>query len=105
MNDTTPEQTKQSWWRRLSSGLKRTSSSLGTAVAALDQRPIGLGNLAMLEQQPERGRRLAMAPQDEATGRILVEPVGEDRWPWQPEAQCIEGGFEVGAALGAAMYR
>ena len=35
MNDTTPEQTKQSWWRRLSSGLKRTSSSLGTAVADL----------------------------------------------------------------------
>lgn len=26
---------KQSWWRRLSSGLKRTSSSLGTAVADL----------------------------------------------------------------------
>src|SRR6201996_4221393 len=35
MNDTTPEPTKQSWWRRLSSGLKRTSSSLGTAVASL----------------------------------------------------------------------
>src|SRR5258708_5857826 len=35
MNDTTPEKTKQSWWRRLSSGLKRTSSSLGTAVADL----------------------------------------------------------------------
>src|ERR1700758_3485027 len=35
MNDTTPEPTKQSWWRRLSSGLKRTSSSLGPAVAAL----------------------------------------------------------------------
>jgi fused signal recognition particle receptor len=29
------ETTKQSWWRRLSSGLKRTSSSLGTAVADL----------------------------------------------------------------------
>src|SRR5438270_12251806 len=27
------ETTKQSWWRRLSSGLKRTSSSLSTAVA------------------------------------------------------------------------
>src|ERR1700759_2924620 len=26
---------KLSWWRRLSSGLKRTSSSLGTAVAGL----------------------------------------------------------------------
>ncbi len=34
MNDT-PEQPKLSWWRRLSSGLKRTSSSLGTAVADL----------------------------------------------------------------------
>jgi len=31
MNDTP----KLSWWRRLSGGLKRTSSSLGTAVAAL----------------------------------------------------------------------
>jgi len=34
MNDT-PENTKLSWWRRLSSGLKRTSSALGTAVADL----------------------------------------------------------------------
>jgi fused signal recognition particle receptor len=34
MNDTT-ETTKLSWWRRLSSGLKRTSSSLGSAVADL----------------------------------------------------------------------
>src|SRR5580704_6652361 len=31
----TEEAPKQSWWRRLSSGLKRTSSSLGTAVADL----------------------------------------------------------------------
>ncbi len=35
MNDTPPEKTKLSWWRRLSGGLKRTSSSLGTAVADL----------------------------------------------------------------------
>src|ERR1700676_4204245 len=34
MSDT-PEKTKLSWWRRLSGGLKRTSSSLGTAVADL----------------------------------------------------------------------
>src|ERR1700712_4588734 len=33
MSDTTTP--KLSWWRRLSSGLKRTSSSLGTAVADL----------------------------------------------------------------------
>src|ERR1700727_870189 len=35
MNDTTPETTKLSWWRRLSGGLKRTSNSLSTAVADL----------------------------------------------------------------------
>src|ERR1700753_1258891 len=34
MNDTT-DAPKQSWWRRLSSGLKRTSSSIGNAVADL----------------------------------------------------------------------
>jgi fused signal recognition particle receptor len=34
MNDTT-DAPKSSWWRRLSSGLKRTSNSLGTAVADL----------------------------------------------------------------------
>src|SRR5215207_4900716 len=35
MSDTVPGTPKLSWWRRLSSGLKRTSSSLGTAVADL----------------------------------------------------------------------
>src|ERR1700694_1267882 len=35
MSDTTPGTPKLSWWRRLSSGLKRNSSSLGTAVADL----------------------------------------------------------------------
>src|SRR5476651_2397170 len=35
MSDTTPEKTKLSWWRRLSGGLKRTSTSLGSAVADL----------------------------------------------------------------------
>jgi fused signal recognition particle receptor len=35
MQDSVEEQPKQSWWRRLSSGLKRTSTSLGNAVADL----------------------------------------------------------------------
>src|SRR3954467_13944844 len=34
MTDST-EQPKQSWWQRLSGGLKRTSNSLGSAVAGL----------------------------------------------------------------------
>src|ERR1700757_4980710 len=35
MNDTTQDTPKLGWWRRLSGGLKRTSSSLGSAVADL----------------------------------------------------------------------
>src|ERR1700749_588524 len=35
MNDTTAEPLKKSWWQRLTSGLKRTSGALGTAVADL----------------------------------------------------------------------
>ncbi|HEX7882661.1 MAG TPA: signal recognition particle-docking protein FtsY [Afipia sp.] len=35
MTDNPQDQPKQSWWKRLSAGLKRTSSSLGTAVADL----------------------------------------------------------------------
>ncbi len=35
MNDTTTDAPKLNWWRRLSGGLKRTSSSLGSAVADL----------------------------------------------------------------------
>jgi fused signal recognition particle receptor len=50
MNDTTAENTKQSWWRRLSSGLKRTSSSLGTAVADLvTKRKLDRGMLDDIE--------------------------------------------------------
>ena len=35
MSDSPQDQPKQSWWKRLSAGLKRTSSSIGGAVAAL----------------------------------------------------------------------
>ena len=43
--------------------------------AALDHGPIGLRDLAVLEQQPERGGRLAVTPQDQAAGGVLVQPV------------------------------
>ncbi|HMK78226.1 MAG TPA: signal recognition particle-docking protein FtsY [Xanthobacteraceae bacterium] len=35
MNDTPKDTTKQSWWRRLSGGLKRTSTSIGAAISDL----------------------------------------------------------------------
>src|SRR4029078_3697486 len=50
MSDTTPGTPKLSWWRRLSSGLKRTSSSLGSAVADLvTKRKLDRAMLADIE--------------------------------------------------------
>ena len=46
-----------------------------------------------------------MASQHEAAGGILVEPVGQHRRPRQAESQAVERGFQIGAALGAAMHR
>src|SRR6188768_4454049 len=43
--------------------------------SALDHGPIGFSNLAVLEQQAERGGGLAVASQPETARRILVEPV------------------------------
>src|ERR1700722_7731057 len=44
------ENTKLSWWRRLSGGLKRTSSALGTAVADLvTKRKLGRAMLDDIE--------------------------------------------------------
>jgi fused signal recognition particle receptor len=50
MSDTQEQQPKLSWWRRLSSGLKRTSSSIGTAVADLvTKRKLDRGMLEDIE--------------------------------------------------------
>src|SRR5262252_7906298 len=46
-----------------------------------------------------------MAAEHEAAGGVLVQPVGEHRRPRQAEAQRVEGGFQIGAALGPAMHR
>ena len=73
--------------------------------SALDHRPIGFSDLAVLEQQAERGGGLAMASQHQTAGGILVEPVGQHRRPRQAESQGVERGFQIGATLGAAMYR
>ena len=42
-------------------------------------RPIGFGDPAMLEQKPKRGRCLAVSPQNEAAGGVLIQPMGEHR--------------------------
>jgi fused signal recognition particle receptor len=75
MSDTTPEKSKMSWWRRLSSGLKRTSSSLGTAVADLvTKRKL---DRAMLEDIEDV---LLRADLGTAVAARIAEAVGEGRY-------------------------
>jgi fused signal recognition particle receptor len=65
MNDSTPK----SWWKRLSGGLKRTSSSLGGAIAVLiSKRKLDAGAIEELEHEliradlgPEFAARMAAA--------------------------------------------
>jgi fused signal recognition particle receptor len=52
MNDSTPESVKTSWWKRLSGGLKRTSSSLGGAIADLvTKRKLDEASVEELERE------------------------------------------------------
>src|ERR1700748_3966388 len=89
MNDTT-DAPKQSWWRRLSSGLKRTSSSIGTAVADLvTKRKL---DAAMLDDIEDVLLRADLGT--DVAGRI-AEAVGAGRYDKAISADGVEG---VGAA-------
>jgi fused signal recognition particle receptor len=75
MSDSSQEQPKRSWWRRLSDGLKRTSSSLGTAVADLvTKRKL---DRAMLDDIEDVLLRADLG--SEVAGRISAA-VGEGRY-------------------------
>src|SRR5882724_8135867 len=75
MSDSTEDKPKQSWWRRLSSGLKRTSSSLGSAVADLvTKRKL---DHAMLEEIEDV---LLRADLGTAVAARIAEAVGAGRY-------------------------
>src|SRR5258708_22309282 len=96
MNDTTPEQPKLSWWRRLSSGLKRTSSSLGTAVADLvTKRKL---DRAMLDDIEDVLLRADLGT--EVAARI-AQAVGAGRYDKAISADDVKSGVatEVGKVL------
>src|ERR1700752_3865618 len=98
MSDTTPGTPKLSWWRRLSSGLKRTSSSLGTAVADLvTKRKLDRAMLDDIEDvllRADLGTSVAVRIADAVgTGRydkaisadevkdVVATPGGKGPWP------------------------
>ena len=71
---------------------------------ANDDRPIGLGDLALLEQEPQFLQSLVMSSEHETTGRLAIEPMGERWLSRQAEAQRFEIVLEAGAALRPAMH-
>ena len=79
-----PQEPKQSWWRRLSAGLKRTSSSLGTAVADLvTKRTL---DRAMLDDIEDVLLRADLGT--EVAGRI-AEAVGKGRYDKSVSAEDV----------------
>ena len=73
--------------------------------AARDDRPVGLGDLALLEQQAELFQRLMMAPKHQATRSFAIEPVRERRIARQAEPQRVEIVFEALPALRPLVHR
>ena len=79
-----PQEPKQSWWRRRSAGLKRTSSSLGTAVADLvTKRKL---DRAMLDDIEDVLLRADLGT--EVAGRI-AEAVGKGRYDKSVSAEDV----------------
>src|SRR6201993_1910262 len=85
MNDTTAGTPKQSWWQRLKGGLKRTSSSIGTAVADLvTKRKL---DRAMLEDIEDVLLRADLGT--EVAARIAAK-VGEGRFDKSVSAEEVQ---------------
>ena len=86
MNDTTTDTPKLSWWRRLSSGLKRTSSSLGAAVADLvTKRKLDRAMLDDIEDV------LLRADLGTAVAARIAEAVGAGRYDKAISADEVKG--------------
>ncbi|MBN8967198.1 MAG: signal recognition particle-docking protein FtsY [Rhizobiales bacterium] len=98
MTNTPQDTPKQSWWKRLSAGLKRTSSSLGGAVADLvTKRKL---DRAMLEDIEDVLLRADLGT--EVASRIAAA-VGEGRYDKSVSAEDVQGivATEVEKVLGA----
>jgi len=85
MTDTPQDKSKQSWWQRLSAGLKRTSGSIGAAVADLVvKRKL---DRAMLEDIEDVLLRADLGT--EVAARIAAK-VGEGRYDKDVSAQDVQ---------------
>ncbi len=78
---------------------RQVDQALVLGRAVLDDGPIGLGDLSLLEALSEALEGLAVAAEHEAAGGVAVEPVGERGIARQAEAQGAEVILEVLAGL------
>jgi fused signal recognition particle receptor len=75
MNDSANQSAKPSWWHRLSSGLKRTSASIGGAIADIvTKRKLDAGTIEELEEV------LIRADLGVATSAKIAAAVAEGRY-------------------------
>src|SRR5436309_417893 len=78
MNDTPNETPKQSWWQRLAGGLRRTSSSIGTAISDIvSKRKLDAAAIEELEEL------LIRADLGVDTAARIAAAIGEGRYDKQ----------------------
>jgi len=78
--------------------------------ATFDNRPIGLVDFTVLEQQAEMRARLAVTAEHEAAGRVAIQPMRQNRRARQAKAQRVEIILQrraafIRGALRTAMHR
>ena len=72
---------------------------------AFDDGEICLADLALLEQEAQLFKRLVVTSEDEAAGGVAIEPMREGRIARQAEAEMMERGLEIFAALRPLVHR
>ena len=85
MNDSTTEENRTSWWRRLSSGLKKSSSSIGTAITDLvSKRQLDAEALDQIEEAMIR------ADLGLATAARISDVIGQGRYRQNPDENALK---------------
>jgi len=84
---------------------RQINQTLRLRRPANNNRPIGLVYLAALKQQHHLFKRLAVPPENETSGGVLVEPMRQSWISRQAKGQKLQGIFQRFAALRPAMHR
>ncbi len=78
---------------------RQVDRSLLALGRARDDRPIGLGDLALLEQKPQLLQGLVMPSEHQAARGVAIEPMRKPRPARQAEAQGVKIILEARAAF------